>query len=44
MEVIIMSSKFVKDMKKIAKNIKEKKVRNDNKSKSKTKESRKEDL
>ncbi len=39
-----MSSKFVKDMKKIAKNIKEKKVRNDNKSKSKTKESRKEDL
>ena len=42
--MIIMSSKFVKDMKKIAKNIKEKKVRNDNKSKKKTKDSRKENL
>ena len=44
MEVIIMSSKFVKDMKKIAKNIKEKKVRNDDKSKKKAKEGRKENL
>lgn len=44
MEVIIMSNKFMKDMKKIAKNIKEKKVRNDNKSKKRPKEGRKENL
>jgi len=44
MEVNIMSKDFKKDLDKIAKRIKEKKIRNDNKSKKKAKEGRKENL
>ena len=44
MELIIMSSNFEKDMRKIAKRIKERGIKNANKSKTKTKESRKENL